>query len=200
MSNEPEASEPGANEPGASETGASETGASETGASETGASQPEASERNAPATYGFELPLLLFGGFRSIIDELHAELARRGHPDLRPAHGFALQAIGVRGATATEAGRRLGISKQAAGKTIERLEALGYVQKAGDEQDRRRKLVRITARGLDALALSAMIFDDIRSRWGGALGPARLSALESDLRTMVPGETFRLDVPGWFGG
>ena len=28
--------------------------------------------------YGFELPLLLFGGFRSIIDELHAELARRG--------------------------------------------------------------------------------------------------------------------------
>jgi hypothetical protein len=55
--------------------------------------------------YGFELPLLLFGGFRSIIDELHAELARRGHPDLRPAHGFALQAIGLAGATATEAGR-----------------------------------------------------------------------------------------------
>ena len=50
-----------------------------------------------PAVYGFELPLLLFGGFRSIIDELHAELARRGHPDLRPAHGFALQAIGTRG-------------------------------------------------------------------------------------------------------
>ncbi len=179
MSNEPEASRPEASEPEAS--------------------RPEASERNAPTTYGFELPLLLFGGFRSVIDELHAELARRGHPDLRPAHGFALQAIGVRGATATEAGRRLGISKQAAGKTIERLEALGYVQKAGDEQDRRRKLVRITARGLDALALSAMIFDDIRSRWAGALGPTRLSALESDLRTMVPGETFRLDVPGWFG-
>jgi DNA-binding MarR family transcriptional regulator len=154
---------------------------------------------DVPVTYGFELPLLLFGGFRSIIDELHAELARRGHPDLRPAHGFALQAIGIRGATATEAGRRLGISKQAAGKTIERLEALGYVQRAGDDQDRRRKLVRITARGLDALGQSAMIFEDIRSRWAGVLGPARLSALESDLRTMAPGEAFRLDVPGWFG-
>ena len=153
-----------------------------------------------PPSYGFELPLLLFGGFRSIIDELHAELARRGHPDLRPAHGFALQAIGLRGATASEAGRRLGISKQAAGKTIDRLEALGYVQKACDDQDRRRKLVRITARGVEALASSAMIFDDIRSRWAGALGPERLSELEADLRTMVPGETFRLDVPGWFGG
>src|SRR5689334_25190233 len=82
-------------------------------------------------SYGFELPLLLFGGFRSIIDELHAELARCGHPDLRPAHGFALQAIGLGGATATEAGRRLGISKQAAGKTIDRLEELGYVHRSG---------------------------------------------------------------------
>jgi DNA-binding MarR family transcriptional regulator len=157
--------------------------------------------RNSQApTYGFELPLLLFGGFRSIIDELHGELARRGHPDMRPAHGFALQAIGLHGATATEAGRRLGISKQAAGKTIDRLAELGYVQKAGDHQDRRRKLVRITERGRDALVVSAMIVDDIGSRWAGMLGPGRLSALEADLRTMVPGETFRLDVPGWFGG
>ena len=35
--------------------------------------------------------------------------------------------------------------------------------------------------------------------WAGALGPARLFALETDRRTMVPGEPFRLDVPGWFG-
>ena len=66
--------------------------------------RPEASH-----AYGFELPMLLFAGFRSIIDELHAELARCGHPDLRPAHGFALQAIGHGGATAAEAGRRLAV-------------------------------------------------------------------------------------------
>jgi DNA-binding MarR family transcriptional regulator len=143
--------------------------------------------------------MLLFAGFRSIIDELHAELARRGHPGLRPAHGFALQAIGPGGATATETGRRLGISKQAAGKTIERLEELGYVHRAGDDTDRRRKLIRLTPRGIGALAMSAMIFGDIRSRWETTLGTGRLSALESDLKTMVPGETFRLDVPGWFG-
>ena len=73
------------------------------------------------------------------------------------------------------------------------------MHKAGDDQDRRRRLVRITPRGLEALAMSAMIFDDIRARWAEALGPGRLSALEADLRAMVPGETFRLDVPGWFG-
>src|SRR6516164_10679208 len=153
---------------------------------------------NEPVTYGFEL-LLLFGGFRSIVDELHAELARRGHPDLRPAHGFALQAIGLAGATATETGRRLGISKQAAGKTIDRLEELGYVHRSGDDADRRRKLVRLSPRGVAVLAMSAMIFSDIRARWAGTLGAGRLTELESGLRTMVPGETFRLDVPGWFG-
>lgn len=149
---------------------------------------------------GFELPLLLFGGFRSIIDELHAELARRGHPDLRPAHGFAMQAIGLAGATATETGRRLGISKQAAGKTIDRLEELGYASRAEDSADRRRKLVRLTPRGIAALESSAMIFNDIRARWAGDLGAGRLAALEASLREMVPGDTLRLDVPGWFGG
>ena len=150
-------------------------------------------------TYGFELPILLFAGFRSIIDELHAELARRGHPDMRPAHGFALQAIGFGGATATDTGRRLGVSKQAAGKTIDRLEELGYVHRSGDDTDRRRKLARLTPRGIEALGLSAMIFDDIRARWEGTLGAARLADMETSLRTMIPGETFRLDVPGWFG-
>jgi DNA-binding MarR family transcriptional regulator len=152
------------------------------------------------AASGFELPLLLFGGFRSIIDELHAELARRGHPDLRPAHGFAMQAIGMAGATATETGRRLGISKQAAGKTIDRLEELGYVHRAEDRADRRRKLVRLTPRGIAALESSAMIFNDIRARWAGDLGAGRLAAVESSLREMVPSDILRLDVPGWFGG
>ena len=151
------------------------------------------------AAAGYELPLLLFGGFRAIIDELHGELARRGHRDLRPAHGFAMQAIGFRGATASEVGRRLGISKQAAGKTIERLEALGYAQRAGDSADRRRKLTRLTPRGVAALTLSAEIFGDIRDRWARTLGDDRVADLEASLRTMVPGETFRLDVPGWFG-
>jgi DNA-binding MarR family transcriptional regulator len=148
---------------------------------------------------GFELPLLLFAGFRSLIDELHAELAKRGHPDMRPAHGFAMQAIGLGGATATEVGKRLGISKQAAGKTLERLEELGYVHQAGDDADRRRKTMRLTPRGISALTLSAMIFGDIRARWEAELGGTRLAEMEADLRAMAPGETFRLDVPGWLG-
>ncbi|MET7902374.1 MarR family transcriptional regulator [Streptomyces sp. NPDC005355] len=153
----------------------------------------------AEETPGFELPLLLFAGFRSLIDQLHAELARQGHPDVRPAYGFAMQAIGRDGATASELGRRLGVSKQAAGKTADRLEALGYVVRADDPADARRKVIRLTPRGIDALARSAVIFEELRKRWADALGAERVRAMEADLRAMAPLSGFRLDVAGWFG-
>ena len=148
---------------------------------------------------GFELPLLLFAGFRSLIDQLHAELAEQGHPEVRPVHGFALQAVGVRGASASEIGRRLGVSKQAAGKTVDRLEALGYVERADDPDDARRKLVRLTPRGIDVLNRSAHIFDRLRERWVARLGAGRVADLEASLRTVVPDAGFPVDVPGWFG-
>ncbi|HLL64667.1 MAG TPA: MarR family transcriptional regulator [Micromonosporaceae bacterium] len=148
---------------------------------------------------GFELPLLLFAGFRSLIDELHAELAERGHADVRPVHGFAMQAIGVRGATASEIGRRLGVSKQAAGKTVDRLTELGYVERDNDPQDARRKLIRLTPRGIDSLVQSAEIFDRLRARWVEKLGAERVTQLEATLRTVVPAAGFPVDVPGWFG-
>ncbi|MFI9789139.1 MarR family winged helix-turn-helix transcriptional regulator [Kitasatospora sp. NPDC051984] len=149
---------------------------------------------------GFELPLLLFAGFRTIIDELHAELARQGHPEARPAHGFALQAIGPDGATASEIGRRLGVSKQAAGKTVDRLEALGYAERADDPGDARRKVVRLTPRGLDMLARSAEVFEQIRGRWAAALGEQQLRELEDGLARLAGPSGFRLDAAGWFGG
>jgi len=110
-----------------------------------------------------------------------------------------MQAIGRDGATASELGRRLGVSKQAAGKTIDRLAELGYVERVDDESDGRRKLVRLTPRGIDSLVRSAEIFDDLRARWATSLGPKRLAELEAALRTVVPMDGFRLDVAGWFG-
>jgi DNA-binding MarR family transcriptional regulator len=147
---------------------------------------------------GYELPLLLLLGFRTLIDDLHAELARQGHPDARPLHGFVFQAIGRDGTTAVELGRRLGVSKQAAGKTIEALEGLGYVRRESVPGDARRKLVRLTAHGEDMLRRSVRIFEALHAEWEQALGPKRLRALEADLRTVTAGRGLRLDVPGWF--
>jgi DNA-binding MarR family transcriptional regulator len=148
---------------------------------------------------GFELPLLLLAGFRTLIEALHAELARQGHPHARPAHGFVLQAVGRDGVTASELGRRLGVSKQAAGKTVDRLEKLGYVTRAGDEHDARRKTIRLTENGVDLLARSAVIFDDLRARWVRTLGAAKVRELETSLRAVIPGGIWSLDTASWFG-
>ncbi len=147
-----------------------------------------------------ELPLRLLLGFRVLVDRVHADLARRGHPELRPVHGFVLQAVGPDGATAADLGRRLGVSKQAAGKHVDALVRLGYVRVDPDPADGRRRVVRRTDRGADLLDRSARVFGELRGRWAAALGADRLRALEDDLRRVTPEAVLRVDVPGWFGG
>ncbi|MFD5081616.1 MarR family winged helix-turn-helix transcriptional regulator [Kitasatospora sp. NPDC058201] len=165
--------------------------------------QQDEAPRTTPesrAQPGYELPLRLLLAFRVIIDELHERIAREGHPDLRPMHGFVFQAIGPEGTTAVELGRRLGVSKQAAGKTVEHLEQLGYVERGTDPADARRKVVRLTPRGVDCLVRSARIFEELRGQWSATLGgEEHLRALEAALRTLAPGDPFRLDTPRWFG-
>jgi DNA-binding MarR family transcriptional regulator len=149
--------------------------------------------------YGFELPLLLAGAFRAVIDDLHAELAAQGHPGARPIHGFALQAVGPDGATISELGRRLGVSKQAAAKTAASLEQLGYVARREDPADRRAHVLVRMPRADDLLARSAEIFERIRAELAGRIGAPRLAALEDDLEAIVSGYgPPRLgDLPGW---
>ncbi|WP_327114629.1 MarR family winged helix-turn-helix transcriptional regulator [Nocardia sp. NBC_01730] len=153
---------------------------------------------------GYELPLRMLLGFRAVIDEVHADLAGHGHPELRPMHGFLFQAVGrasgPNGCTAADLGRALGISKQAAGKHIEVLERLGYLRRGNDPTDARRKAYLLTDRALDALTRSARVFDRIHDRWADLLGADQLAAMERDLRTLTPGEVFRLDTPNWFNG
>ncbi|MCE0763899.1 MarR family winged helix-turn-helix transcriptional regulator [Pseudonocardia kujensis] len=144
---------------------------------------------------GFALPLLLLAGFQTLVDALHEDLAEQGHPEARPMHGFALQAVGE-GTTAAELGRRLGVTKQAAAKTIAALGTAGYVERAADPTDARRVVVRPTARGRDLLARSAAIFDDLRARWVRELGEDAVRTIEDALGRITSGP--RLDAPSWF--
>lgn len=151
-----------------------------------------------PDRPGFELPLLLAGAFRAIVDALHAELARQGHPHARPIHGFALQALGAEGQTISALARRLGVTKQAAAKTVAGLERLGYVRRVRDPVDGRAVRVLCTPRGEELLTLSALAFERLRLEWVDAIGAARLSRLEDDLERLVKPAGIKLgDLPGW---
>ncbi|MDT0378877.1 MarR family transcriptional regulator [Streptomyces sp. DSM 42041] len=129
---------------------------------------------------GNALPFLLLSAFRALIDELHVRLAEAGHGDLRPAHGMAMQMIS-RGGGVSDLARRLGVSKQAASKTVTTLERLGYAERRPDPRDQRQRAVALTARGVEALALSGDILNHLRDEWAAVVGPGEMDGVEEAL-------------------
>lgn len=147
---------------------------------------------------GWGLPLLLAGAFRAVVEDLHDQLADAGHPRARPIHGFALQAVGRDGVTVSELGRRLGVTKQAAAKTVANLETLGYIHRVPHPEDQRAALIKRAARGDQMLALSAQIFGRIHAEIAERLGEAQLEALEAALKAIASEGSAKLgDLPGW---
>ncbi|MFC9673700.1 MarR family winged helix-turn-helix transcriptional regulator [Streptomyces sp. NPDC056949] len=142
---------------------------------------------------GAELALLLLGGFQSMVDDVHSELAHRGHPGVRASHEFALRAIDEGANTASELGRRLSVSKQGAARTITALETLGYVEREPDPSDARLKRLQVTDRGHDMMTLGASLFDDVRERWAAYIGPDQLKTLEAHLAQLVANRPSSVD-------
>jgi len=131
--------------------------------------------------------MLLFGAFTAMVDEVVIELDRRGHPGVTANHEFALQAIDAGGAgNASELGRALGVSRQAAAKSIAALEDLGYIERQSDPSDGRQKQLIVTDRGYDMVRTGAAVFDEIRTRWSSQLGQKQFDILESGLRVLIP--------------
>jgi DNA-binding MarR family transcriptional regulator len=119
---------------------------------------------------GWLLGVRLLLASRALFDEVHRRLAQAGHAALRPAHGFVFQALGPAGATASEIAERLGVTKQAARLIVEELAGLGYVERTEDPADARRRPVRLTSRGEDALRRSEQAFDELCAELATELG------------------------------
>ena len=162
------------------------------------AGERDAAGLEAMRSPGWEMPILLMGAFRHLIDELHVDLAARGFPDARPGHGFALQAVGPHGVTVTELGRRLGVSKQAAAKTAVAMERLGYLTREPSPEDARAILLRRSDRGEAVLMASAEFFARQQAHWVAVIGLERFMALVNDLRILA-GEATIGDTSGWLG-
>ena len=109
---------------------------------------------------GAHLALLMLGGFRSLVDAATVELARRGHADVRPVYEFAMRAIAAGAENASELGRRLSVTKQAAAKTLLVLQERGYVVSAPDPADARRNHLQVTPLGFEVMREGEAIFDD----------------------------------------
>ena len=146
---------------------------------------------------GADLALLLLGGFRVLVDDAVLELAERGYEDMRPVHDFAMRAIAAGADSASELGRHLSVSKQAAAKTVAVLEERGYVARGTDPLDARRKRLQVTALGFEVMREGEAVFDELRDEWKRKIGAKQLERLESDLVTLVGASPMRIDTHSW---
>lgn len=146
---------------------------------------------------GADLALLLLGGFRTLADRASNELARRGFPDVRPVHDFAMRAIAAGADDVTRLSQHLSVSRQAAAKTIAVLQERSYVTRETDPLDGRRKRLQVTALGFEVLRQGEQIFDELRDSWERQIGAEGLELLEEQLTALTGTPAIRFDTPGW---
>lgn len=132
-------------------------------------------------SHGAQLAKLLLATFTALVDDVVAQLALEGHPGVTATHAFALEAIDGGAQSASELGRRLGVSRQAAAKTISALEELHYLDRRDDPDDARRKRLTVTARGREMMAIGARTFDTLRTQAAEKVGARKLQTLEEVL-------------------
>jgi DNA-binding MarR family transcriptional regulator len=145
---------------------------------------------------GATLALLLLSGFRQMAGEATAELSRRGFPGITVTNEFAMRAIAGGAGNASELGRRLGLTKQAAAKTIATLEQRGYVERVADPKDARCMLVTVTPLGHSAMREGEEIMEGLRTVWSKKIGQDELVRLERTLVTLVGPSMLNPSAPG----
>jgi DNA-binding MarR family transcriptional regulator len=129
----------------------------------------------------------------AIQDELYAHLEQAGYADLTRAHGAVIAHLDDNGIRATELARRSGRHKQVIGRTVDELEALGYVERCPEQSDRRAKLIVPTERGRRVMRLSDEIIDDIERRQSEALGKNAYDEFRQRMRAVVDSFTHSPD-------
>src|SRR4029079_14229011 len=109
-----------------------------------------------------------------------AQLARQGH-HLSIAQARVFQRIAPNGSRPRELAQATQLTKQTLGSILDQLEKAGYVMRTPDPADGRARLVTISDRGQELVALSQPVVDEIVRAWAEHLGPERTRHLREAL-------------------
>ncbi|MGE5407729.1 MAG: MarR family winged helix-turn-helix transcriptional regulator [Syntrophothermus sp.] len=133
-----------------------------------------------------DLAIVVTGAARVVADRLGEAVRQAGIEDMRPQFGFVIRALAERERSLTELAELLDVTKQAAIKVVDEMEARDFVVRVPDPADRRVKLLRLTDRGRRvrraALAASRGLERELRAQAGDddvdAMRRALLALLE----------------------
>jgi DNA-binding MarR family transcriptional regulator len=114
-----------------------------------------------------------------------AGLRAQGLAGLTVGHGYVVQRLVPGPATASEIAAALGVSQQAASKTVGELLRLGYVRHVDDPADRRRRPVELSPSGRRALEAGRELRADLERRVTAAVGADGVTAARDVLLAVL---------------
>lgn len=134
-----------------------------------------------------QVPLsgLLDIALEALLIEFRVELEAAGYAELRPTHGCVFRFVREDGMRLTELATLAGITKQSAGEIVDELARLGYVERIPDPDDRRAKLISLTAKGEEAQRTGYGLFSKLESRWAEHFGEERIAAMRELLEEIA---------------
>ncbi|WP_338703987.1 MarR family transcriptional regulator (plasmid) [Streptomyces sp. Q6] len=132
-----------------------------------------------------ELTFLLGMAFQLVLSEFVSRLDAAGYADLRPVHGLVFQVLHGSGLTSSELAEQLGVTKQAAGQIVDDLEKRGYVERRPHPAGGRRRLVVLTGKAMEHMAVAGRTMDGLEGELAGHLREAGLEVPRSELAALV---------------
>lgn len=114
--------------------------------------------------------------------------------EARPAYGFAFTRLAPDGATVTELGAHLGVTKQAASQLVEELVRKGYVERRPHPEDARARLIVLTERGWECTRAAEEAAAEAVRAWVAVLGEGQVRVLRDQLSHIAPHGPIR---PAW---
>jgi DNA-binding MarR family transcriptional regulator len=128
--------------------------------------------------------LLLYIPYRWLENRVIAALAEAGYDDITVAQMKIVQRIGPDGSRLTQLAEQAQVTKQTAGFLVDQLEKANWVERVPDPSDKRARLVRIAARGKEALPIAAAAVAEAEAIWETHLGTGRMTELRSSLNEL----------------
>ena len=128
------------------------------------------------------VPMLMGLVFAQLRDRLAAEA-----PELRPSQLRVLEWLPPEGLTISELAVCAEMTTQGCGQFVRQLAGLGMVEVTVEESDARARRVRITPRGLDAVARSRRVLDSCDEAWAEQVGAERYRVFREVLAEVALG-------------
>jgi DNA-binding MarR family transcriptional regulator len=134
------------------------------------------------------LPGLLDIASNALFHDFRSEMQQSEFGDIRPTHGCVFRYMEGKGLRLTDIAERANMTKQSVGEIVDDLVARGYVKRIPDPDDRRAKLICLTARGERAQDHGRHLFIAMEKRLGERYGRERIAQLRALLEEIVATE------------